>query len=180
MHHTQLTSDISALRVQSNLATDRTTFTDAANILAASVSTMPESILKTRGISAVGQLESTGDESIYRNGKIFTGYYKNFHGLSKTDQGKVIAEREKLNLTIKKGGGQKKKNGCQASATESGDKEITAIKRKLKQANRKIASLQSRDSDEESDYSEDELTNTAGNAFGGRNEKKNGKSRKKK
>lgn len=180
VHHPQLTSDISALRVQSNLATDRTTFTDAANILAASVSTMPESILKTRGISAVGQLESTGDESIYRNGKIFTGYYKNFHGLSKTDQGKVIAEREKLNLTIKKGGGQKKKNGRQASATESGDKEITAIKRKLKQANRKIASLQSRDSDEESDYSEDELTNTAGNAFGGRNEKKNGKSRKKK
>ena len=41
---------------------------------------------------------SEGAESIYRNGKVYTGYYKKFHALSQADQDKVMAERERQGI----------------------------------------------------------------------------------
>ena len=52
---------------------------------------------------------SEGSESIYRHGKVYTGYYKKFHALSQTDRDKVMAERERQG--IKKG--PQKKTGRQ-------------------------------------------------------------------
>ena len=120
---------------------------------------------------------SKGAESIYRNGEVYTGYYKKFHALSQTDRDKVMAERERQG--IKKG--PQKKTGRQVPFAKTTEKELAATKRKLKQANCKISSLQTK-SDNESDSSTsggDEPSNNGGNSFGGREEKKKGKKSKK-
>jgi hypothetical protein len=88
-----------------------------------------------------------------------------------------MAERERQG--IKKG--PQKKTGRQVSFTKTTEKELAATKRKLKKANRKISSLQTK-SDYESDSSTsggDEPSNNGGNSFGGREEKKKGKKSKK-
>ena len=41
---------------------------------------------------------SEGAESIYRNGKVYTGYYKKFHALSQADRDKVMAEHERQGI----------------------------------------------------------------------------------
>ena len=173
----QLEADISALKVKSGLGGTSVSFTDAANLIAASVATLPESISKSR-ISSMNQTDaSEGTESIYRNGKVYTGYYKKFHALSQADRDKVMAERERQG--IKKG--PQKKTGRQVSFAKTTEKELAATKRKLKKANRKISSLQTK-SDYESDSSTsggDEPSNNGGNSFGGREEKKKGKKSKK-
>jgi len=69
----QLEADISALKVKSGLGRTSVLFTDAANFIAASVATLPELISKSR-ISSMNQMDaSEGVESIYRNGKMYTG-----------------------------------------------------------------------------------------------------------
>ena len=73
---------------------------------------------------------SEGAESIYRNRKVYTGYYKKFHALSQSDRDKVMAEREREG--IKKG--PQKKTGCQVSFAKTTEKELAATKRKLKKA----------------------------------------------
>jgi hypothetical protein len=130
----QLEADISALKVKSGLGGTSVLFTDAANLIAASVATLPESISKSR-ISSMNQTDaSDGAESIYRNGVVYTGYYKKFHALSQADRDKVMAERERQG--IKKG--PQKKTGCQVSFAKTTEKELAATRRKLKKANLKI------------------------------------------
>ena len=69
----QLEADISALKVKSGLGGTSVLFTDAANLIAVSVATLPESISKSR-ISSMNQTgdASDGAESIYRNGKVYS------------------------------------------------------------------------------------------------------------
>ena len=127
----QLKSDISALKVKSGLGGTSVLLTEAANLIAALVAS------KSR-ISLMNQTDaSKGAESIYRNGRVYTGYYKKLHALSQADQDKVMAERDRQG--IKKG--PQKKTGCQVSFAMTTEKEVAATKRKLKKANRKISSL---------------------------------------
>jgi len=136
----QLEADISALKVKSGLGGTSVSFTDAANLIAASVATLPESISKSR-ISSINQTGSSEDaESIYRNGKVYTGYYKKFYALSQADRDKVMAERERQG--IKKG--PQKKTGCQVLFAKTTEKELAATKRKLKQANQEVSRFRQR------------------------------------
>ena len=82
LNHTQLEYDISDLRVKNNLASVeyKVTFTNAENILAAFVSSLPDYQSKSWVVSGVGT-NSNGD--IHRDGNIFTSYYKNWSGFSK-------------------------------------------------------------------------------------------------
>ena len=88
----QLKIDIIALRVKNNLASgeDKVTFTKVANILVASVSSLPDYQSKSRVVSGVG---TNSNGNINCDGKIFTGYYKNWRELSKEDREKVDSER---------------------------------------------------------------------------------------
>jgi len=108
---------------------------------------------------------SDGTESIYRNGKVYTGYYKKFHALLQADRDKVMAERERQG--IKKG--PQKKVGCQVSFAKTTEKELTATKRKLKKANCKTSSLQTKDNSDSNSSSSggDKPSNNGGNFFGG-------------
>ena len=80
-----------------------------------------------------------------------------------------MAERERQGIQK----GPQKITGRQVSFAKTTEKELAATKRKLKQANRKISSLQTK-SDYESDSSTsggDEPSNNGGNSFGGREER---------
>ena len=173
VNHSQLESDVSALRVKNNLAADKdkVTFTKAENILAASVSNMPEYQSKARMVSALGQHQ--GDESengsIYRDGKIFTGYYKNWRELSKEDKDKVDAERVRMNTKKQP---KNKQGGRKVSFAET-KTALASQKKALKQAKRQITSLRrkAKSDDSDSDSSVDKPSDNAGNSFGGRSEK---------
>ena len=60
-----------------------------ANILAASVLSLPYYQSKSRVVSGVGTNDNYG---IHRDGKIFTGYYNNWRELSKEEKDKFDAE----------------------------------------------------------------------------------------
>ena len=124
MNQQELQTVIEALRVcESPEARRATTFTEAANVLAASVASLPETVAKSR-ISGLSQPDTgaSNDNSIYRQVKIFTGYYKFFNKLSKEDRGKVLAKRESPNI---KKGSSDKKNHCNVSGLET--KEVTSV-----------------------------------------------------
>ena len=76
VNHPQFESDISALRVKNNIASgeDKVTFTNAANILAAYVSSLTDYQYKSRVVYGV---VANNNGSIHCEGKILTGYYKN-------------------------------------------------------------------------------------------------------
>ena len=91
VNHSQLESDVSALHVKNILASgeDKVTFTKAENILAASVSRLPDYQSKSRVVSVV---VTNNNGSIHRDSKMFTGYYKNWRKLSKEDRETFAAE----------------------------------------------------------------------------------------
>jgi len=98
---------------------------DAANLIAGLVAILPESISKSR-ISSVNQTDaSDAAESIYRNGKVYTGYYKKFHALSQANRDKVMAACECQG--IKKG--PQKKTGRQVSFAKTTEKELGDVTR---------------------------------------------------
>ena len=77
VNHQELQTVIGALRVRDSLEAGREmTFTESANILAASVASLPETVANIR-ISGLSQPDTgaSNDDSIYRQGNIFTGYY---------------------------------------------------------------------------------------------------------
>ena len=89
VNHQELHTVIEAFRVSDSLESGRaTTFTEAENGLAASVSSLLETVAKIR-ISGLIRPDTgaSNDDIIYRQGKIFTGYYKFFNKLSKEDWG---------------------------------------------------------------------------------------------
>ena len=105
-----------------------------------------------------------------RDGKIFTGYYKNWTKLSKEDQQAVIAERTRLGVVAE----PRKKR---FSGPKGMKKQIKALKKAAKASQWQIASLKRRIGEQPSSSSDSEESkssstdNNAGNAFGGRTEK---------
>ena len=74
LNHTHLKSDVSALSVKNNIASGEDK---------SSVSSLPYYQSKSRVVSGV---RTNNNESIHRDGKIFTGNYRNWRGLSKEDR----------------------------------------------------------------------------------------------
>ena len=129
---------------------------------------------KSRVVSGVGTNINVG---IHRDGKIFTGYYKNWRELSKEDREKVDAEGVRMG---KKKKTKDKKGGHQVSLVET-ETALASQKKALKTANRQIAALRRKvkkgsDSD---DTSNGDPEDDAANSFGGREEKDWKKKKKK-
>lgn len=163
-----LKAAVAGIRLKTDVDAHEMTFVSAANHLASEVSRMPESIARaSRNISGVAQ-EQGGDGGIYRDGAIHTGYYKNWFSLSKDDQEKVRAERQRLGI----------KPGAKGGAKERGiGKKFKKTKAKLAAAKRKIASLKQQAEksvtlDEGGNAGSKAASTDAGNGFGGRSEKK--------
>lgn len=156
VQNTELRPAIESLKARLVSDPDAFTFATASNHLAAQVK--PKSM---RGLSAVGTDPSRAE--IMKDGKIFTGFYKNWASISSANKKLVIAERERLGIASKKkkdGGKKLKSLKAQVKSLKQDVAKISAIKRKDDGA-----------SDGSDASSDDESTNHAGNSFGGRNEK---------
>ena len=174
VQHPSLSAAIEALKVRESIGQEGLTFTEAANHLAAQVSVLPEFVAKGRGISAIEC--GGGNDSIYKaNGTIYTGFIKNWNGLSALDKMKVVDERERLGLTTN----SSKKNRDRKTSAVGQKKALASLHKDMKKAQRQLAALKrkrSGGSDEKSVDAADEKPDDAGNSFGGRSEKKKAKS----
>ena len=165
VQHPQLASSISALKVCNNMPGEDMNYSSAANHLSAEVSTMPETLSTKRKVSAMGQ--DTTVDGIMKNGVIHTGYFKNWHQLSKEDKYKVIAERARTG-TARPGKGTKGRK-VSAANTNKQRSEMEKMKKYFAQATRHIAELNSvrKDKDDDKKPADD-----AGDSFGWRNSKR--------
>ena len=153
--------------IKSTMAVDPSAynFTKAANHLSAQV--QPS---KSRTLGAVG----TGDidkSSIMKNGKINTGYYKNWNSLSLELRSIVMAERDRAGIKSRRSSGQKEKG------SKNLRKEVKALKAKVAALKRAPEKSEAGESTSEGSESDSQPTNDAGNAVGGRAQK--AKSKKK-
>ena len=155
---------LEAVRTAVSMNPDAFTFTSAANHLSSLVK--PRS---KRELSSVTFEEATtGDKSeIMKGGKIHTGYYSNWRQLSKENQKLVLSERERLGKGSKADGNSKK-------GQKDWKKQVKGLKKKIAALKRKSSSGDSSDDEEKSEN----VTNDAGNAFGGRAEKSKNKKKK--
>ena len=176
---------VSTLRLRMDSGDDLT-FTFAANHLTSAVARIaPKAVaFSGRNISGVAGGASQGgggDEPIYRNGAIFTGYYKTWNSLSADDKQKVNDERKRLGVLSKRSSG-KFQGGRQANHSGGGKGQkrksrINKVKSQLAEAERTIASMASQSGKSvHFDTTGDKASDDAGNGFGGRNEKKSRKS----
>ena len=156
--NTDLRPAVEALKSQISLNPDAYTFASASNHLTAQVK--PRN--STRGLSALTTEQIPAE--IMKNGKIHTGFYKNWASLSQEARKMVIAERERLGTK----GGKGKKKDLQSK--------VKSLTKALEQQKSQIAALK-RANDETSDNDDGE-SEAAGDAFGGRNEKKRKKTKK--
>jgi hypothetical protein len=174
IEHPQLQDAVGALRVRAQM--DGTTFTECANHLAAIVSEIPD-YSTPRKVSAtekkIGTQHIRGGGSNGRkgnalassrkgikmpDGSIWTGYYSDWEKLSDSDKQTVMETRKKNKAKGLKPG----KN-----------KQISDVKTQLADLKRKIAQLKSKSADDNgNDSDSSDVPENAGDAFGGRQQKK--------
>ena len=104
-----------------------------------------------------------------KNGVIHTGYFKNWHQLSKEDNNKVIAERARTGTARPDKGPKGRK--VSATNTNKQKRDIAKTKKELAQATRHIAEINSVHKDKYKDADE-KPADDAGDSFGGRNSKR--------
>ena len=145
-------------------------FTSAANHLSAQIK-----LAKSRALGAVGT--GPGRDEITRNGKIFTGYYKNWSSISPENKKLVLAERKRLGIEPKRQGSHG------GSGSGNVKKQIKALAQRLDNFNAKVSASSRQGSADEDDSDaasgSDLPTNDAGNSFGGHAEKAKQKQAKK-
>ena len=156
-----LMSTVSAIKVRDSMTEGGTTFTQAANLLSADVSKMPEFINAQRNVAAA----ATSSGNIYNtDGTIRTGHIKDWKSLSKEDRDKVKEARAKTGVVHNKKAGKRR-----ASAAKT-KKRLSNLQKELESAKRSIAALQSTSQPQPTE--DDAAPQDAGNSFGGRAEKK--------
>ena len=108
-------------------------------------------------------------DGIMKNAVIHTGYFKNWHQLSKEDNDKVIAERART-VTASPG---KVTKGHKVSTdnTNKQKRKIAKMKKYLAQATRHIAEINSVRKNKDKDDN-DKPADDSGDSFGGRNSKR--------
>ena len=175
VQHPELKPAIAAIKVRDTHGED-TTFTTAANHLASELSSTQDfqtALQRKSNVSGVSQVETSG---IYRDGKIFTGYYKDWNKLPKADRDKVEAERARLGVSKKKSNQKARSGGGRrASAAklkkelqELGDTMDDKVEKKVIAAMKRINNKSDKSDDEE----DEEVPMKAGDSFGGRSSKK--------
>ena len=173
VEHPQLQNAVSALRIRAQM--DDLSFTDCANHLSSVVSELPD-YQSSRKISATdsnkkakvkhirgggssgGENQASKRKGVYMpDGSVWTGYYSDWETMSEKDKNVVMETRKKNKA---KGGTPHKKKASN-------------LKSQIADLKRSIAALKKTSDDEAEDSSDaNDAPNNAGDAFGGRNKKK--------
>ena len=165
IQHSLLESAKSALKVQQTLQADAVTFTAAANHMAAEVSKMPEFHATRRNVSFAGTVK--GGTSIYgSDGKINTGFHKDWKSLSKEERDKVLAARASAGIKP----GKQKNSGKRKTAATNAKSKIAGLQKDLDDTRRTVAAL-SNGAPNGDGAAKPEAPGDAGSLFGGRAEK---------
>lgn len=183
--HPSLETIKSSLQVAENLdQTGAVNYEFIVNSISAEVASLADYVPNNRNTSGVGTHgggTAPAKGVIGNDGKVFTGFYKNFASLSAEDKQAIFDERTRLGVAP-----PKSRRGARISAA---GKTKTAIKAKNKQVDtlqRKIASLKAKVAAAEdgkkrdvgSDGDDDSIQDNAGDQFGGRSAKKYKKEKK--
>ena len=173
VEHPQLQNAVSALRIRAQM--DDLSFTDCANHLSSVVSELPD-YQSSRKISATdsnkkakvkhirgggssgGENQASKRKGVYMpDGSVWTGYYSDWETMSEKDKNVVMETRKKNKA---KGGTPHKKKASN-------------LKSQIADLKRSIAALKKTSDNEAEDSSDaNDAPNNAGDAFGGRNKKK--------
>jgi hypothetical protein len=167
VEHPQLQDAVGALRVRAQM--DGITFTECANHLSAIVSELPDHQVSRKVSAADSRVKhirgggSPANPGSKRkgikmpDGSIWTGYYSDWDKMSEADKQTVMDTRKK-----------NKAKGFTPGKKKNGD-----LKSQIAELKRSIASMQSVPSESDSGRSEDsDVPDNAGDAFGGRQKKK--------
>lgn len=161
-------------------------YTFIVNSFAVAVAGLPE--FTTRNASSVDtrtKEQAPSNGILSKDGSIFTGFYKNFHNMPYTIQKQVYDERDRLGIKMpsrnKRGGGGGGGRGGKGRNVSSAKKlqiTITKNQKDLRKIERGIAAvnIEVENLDKKrraNDDDDDDVPDAAGNAFGGRNSKKN-------
>ena len=131
VQHPELKLAISALQVKVGLG-EKVSCISAANHLAAQLSTTQDfraSQDRWVGISAISG--TTPEHGIMRDGRIYTGYYKNFFNLDQKDQDALLAERKKKGEQGAGSGGSKSPRTNQRASATKTKKELVNLKQDI-------------------------------------------------
>ena len=180
VEHPQLKDAVGALRVRASM--DGTTFTECANHLSAQVSELPDNLVNrkiagtttdrgrtspaTKRIRGGGANLASKRKGIKMpDGSIWTGFYSDWDQLSKEDRQTVIDTRVE-----NKTRGGRKRQASEVTTTKS-TKKLKDITTQVAELKRTLASLKAKQSTADDD-DESDAPDNAGDAFGGRNQKK--------
>jgi hypothetical protein len=173
VEHPQLQDAVGALRVRAQM--DGITFTECANHLSAIVSELPDHQISRKVSATDSKSRGVGVKHIRGGGRpasnpgskrkginmpdgtIWTGYYSDWDKMSDTDKQTVMDTR--------------KKN--RAKGTTPNKKKGSDLKSQIADLKRSIAAIQSKTSDDDGEKSDaSDVPDNAGDAFGGRQKKR--------
>jgi hypothetical protein len=181
--HPSLETVKSLLQVAENLdQTGAVNYEFIVNSISAEVASLTDYVpnRNTSGVGTQGSGGAPANGVVGADGKVFTGFYKNFSSLLADDKQAIFDERKRLGVTP-----PKSRRGSRISAGRSAP--ASTIKAKNKQVDtlqRKIASLKAKvaaaDGGKKRDASEDKdsVMDNASDQLGGRSKKKLKKQKK--
>jgi hypothetical protein len=185
IQHPLLTTTKSSLQVSYNLDPEggSVDYNFIANSFSAEVASLPDfSARQASGVESHVKEDNSPTTGIHgANGKIFTGFYPNFRELPWDDRKAIFEERTRLNIVPKdrkRGGvrGRGARAGAARNASAASTKQSKGTKKAMANLTKQISALKVRVTDAEKkrshDDDDDEVSDSAGNAFGGRNSKK--------
>ena len=161
-----------ALKVQSDLdvAGTQVTYDFIANSLAAEAASLPEHVpvRQTSGVESQGVRDSAPESGVKgSDGKVFTGYYKNWNSMDKEDKDLVMEERKRQGVAKTKRRGKPSSVKTNRKKLAKMTREISSLKSRYKSLKKKKGA-----SSDEDDDDADEPQDNAGDQFGGRKSKK--------
>jgi hypothetical protein len=184
MQHPLLETVKNALHVQCTLRPNDVDYNFLVNCISIAVASLPDYTPPRLGSGVESSLKS-GDGAplqgtIGANGKIFTGYYKNFRSLPYDDQQRIFKERVRLDINTG-GGGCNKRSGrggkgrtvSAVQTTAAGNRAVMGLTKKIAALTTQVNEAQKKKRTSDNLDDDDDVPDTAGNAFGGRSSKKN-------
>jgi hypothetical protein len=186
IQHPNLEIIKNTLQVSYNQNPETVDYDFIVNSFATAIAALPEfTTRQASGVDSRNKDDASPTQGITgADGNIFTGFYNAFKSLTYDDQQAVFAERKRLGINSgsrnRRGGNSSGGNGRGGKGRKTSSVQIKSNNKEVKRLTKKIAALSTnvesmqkkkRTTAEVDD--DDDVSDSAGNAFGGRNSKKN-------
>jgi hypothetical protein len=184
--HPNLETIKSSLQVAENLdQVGAVNYEFIVNSVSAEVASLPDYVSNNRNASGVdthGGEESPANGVIGSNGRIFTGFYKNFNSLTAKKKQSIFDERQRMGITPKKSRRGSRVSAVSPKVIKDKNKQVESLQRKIASLKIKVAAKEDAGKKRPSipDADDESVQDNAGTQFGGRKSKKDKKQKKEK